>query len=31
MNNQIMAVTITALQPGVTDTDFFNKAGAVDT
>lgn len=24
-------VTITALQPGVTDTDFFNKAGALDT
>lgn len=25
------AVTITALQPGATDTDFFNKAGAADT
>ncbi len=24
-------VTITSLQPGVTDTDFFNKAGAFDT
>jgi short-subunit dehydrogenase len=23
-------VTITALQPGATDTDFFNKAGAQD-
>jgi short-subunit dehydrogenase len=24
------AITVTALQPGATDTDFFNKAGALD-